>query len=628
MDIVHLLPDSVANQIAAGEVIQRPASVVKELVENSIDAGATVVNVSVKMAGRLAIQVVDNGKGMSPTDARMAFERHATSKIRVADDLFSLATKGFRGEALASIVAVAQVEMRTYDGEAALGTLIELAGSQVERQEMVQCPRGTNFIVKNLFYNVPARRKFLKKDETELRNIIQEMHRIVLTHPDVAFTLHSDNDLIFDLPKGSLKQRIVDVFGRKSRTIDSQLVAVNADSSIVKISGFVGTPQGAGKNTPQFFFVNNRFMYHPYFRRAVLAAYENMVKADDVPMFFLSLDVDPQTIDVNIHPTKTEIKFENEREIWQLIVVAIKESLGKFNITPSLDFDVDDRIDIPVARGCGRSMPSAPRVSFDKNYNPFSEYSSAPKQEVRNWQQLFVESGRAASHTDVRQGSLFNGDAEQKPGGDLLHDLSAPVELSGNGVSANADSMSRETVFHAQRWIGLSLNSGFVVVDVRRAMNRVYYDDILAMVRNNSTVSQKLLFPEVVELSADDACLFTEIEMELAAVGFEISPFGKNMYRIEALPAMLAENINVAQVVDTMLNNIKHSGADAKDIIYELIADSIASSASQRLGAVMSQQERSSILARLFSSSNPNFTPKGEKIIVTLDDNYMTSIFN
>lgn len=334
MDIIHLLPDSVANQIAAGEVIQRPASVIKELVENSIDAGASLIKVVVKGAGRTSILVIDDGKGMSATDARLAFERHATSKIQQSADLFALTTMGFRGEALASIAAVAQVELRTRRNSDELGTFIEIEGSKLLRQEMEQCAVGTQFLIKNLFFNVPARRKFLKSDETEMRNIMQEMSRIVLAHPDIAFQLYNGDDLVYDLPIASFKQRIVALCGRKVRNISQQLVNIEVNTTLVKLTGYVGTPQSAGRNPQQFFFVNGRYMNHPYFRRAVVQAYERMISAEDTPQFFLNLEVDPSTIDVNIHPTKTEIKFENEREIWSIISIAVKEALGKFNVAP------------------------------------------------------------------------------------------------------------------------------------------------------------------------------------------------------------------------------------------------------------------------------------------------------
>lgn len=621
MDIVHLLPDSVANQIAAGEVIQRPASVVKELVENSIDAGATSVDIIIKGAGRTSIQIIDNGKGMSATDARLAFERHATSKIKEANDLFALHTMGFRGEALASIAAVAQIELHTCLRDADLGTLIEISGSQVVKQDVEQCAEGTNFIVKNLFFNVPARRKFLKKDETELRNIIQELHRIVLANPNVAFKLYSGDDLIFDLPSTQSKQRIIDLFGKKTRNISQQLVNVNAKTSLVNITGYVGTPQSAGRNVSQFFFVNNRYMCHPYFRRAVLQAFDKMLKPEEVPQFFLYLEVDPQTIDVNIHPTKTEIKFENEREIWSIIVIAIKEALGKFNITPSIDFNTEDKIDIPVAVN-STILPQSPQVAFNPNYNPFAVNRPKSSQtSMRNWQQLFEENRQnkmdfsLPESNDISGAKIVSVDSER------------PIEMQ-MGINRDDDDEQQNSIVYRGRYIVLPLKSRLMIIDIPRAISRVVYDDIIKMVASHNGVSQKLLFPEILELSVDDACIFTELEVDLNSVGFEFSMFGKNMYRIEGVPALLPEGVDVNKLFDTLLEAIKNGGEASKNVMQELIADCLSLSASHKYKSEMLPSERDKLVGRLFASSNPNNSPNGEKIIVTIDDNAVDSLFN
>ena len=372
-DIIHLLPDSVANQIAAGEVIQRPASVIKELVENAIDAGATEIHVLVTDAGKTSIQVIDNGCGMSATDARLSFERHATSKIRTASDLFALRTMGFRGEALASIAAVAEVELKTRLAGDELGTRIVLAASKVECQEPVACPQGSNFAVKNLFFNVPARRKFLKSNATELNNILAEFERIVLVHPDIAFYLYSNDTALYNLPAVSLRQRIVSVFGKK---LDQQLIALDVDTTLVRISGYVGKPDAARKKgAHQYFFVNGRYMRHPYFHKAVMEPYERLVPAGEQVPYFVYFDVDPANIDVNIHPTKTEIKFENEQAIWQILSAAVKETLGRFNIVPSIDFDTEDKPDIPVFDTGGEPVDQ-PRLHYDASYNPFKSVSA------------------------------------------------------------------------------------------------------------------------------------------------------------------------------------------------------------------------------------------------------------
>ena len=616
MDIIHLLPDSVANQIAAGEVIQRPASVVKELVENSIDAGATLIKVIIKGAGRTSILVIDDGKGMSPTDARLAFERHATSKIQQSADLFALTTMGFRGEALASIAAVAQVELRTRRKDDELGTFIEIEGSQVLRQEVEQCAVGTQFLIKNLFFNVPARRKFLKSDETEMRNILQEMSRIVLAHPNIAFQLYSGEDLIYDLPIASFKQRIVALCGRKVRNISQQLVDVDVNTMLVKISGYVGTPQSAGRNPQQFFFVNGRYMNHPYFRRAVLQAYERMISAEDAPQFFLNLEVDPSTIDVNIHPTKTEIKFENEREIWSILSIAVKEALGKFNVAPSIDFDTTDSIDIPVATSVDGVIPEMPKVTFNPNYNPFQSsgvnYHSSSSSTPRNWKELFE--GRK-DDLDVR-GEVFQ-----------PKDIFAENDIQSKSSDSQLTSFEYSFLYK-NRYICVPMKSGLVFINIQRALTRIFYDKLLAQVEKSVGASQKLLFPEVLELSLDDKCLFTEIEMELKAVGFEIAEFGKSMYRIEGIPALLSEGVDILKIFEIILEEVKNTGIGVADSVHRIIANTLSQSeANIRTKHNLSPEERNSLIAQLFASSNPNNTPDGCKIINTLTDATIDAMF-
>ena len=623
MDIIHLLPDSVANQIAAGEVIQRPASVVKELVENSIDAGATLIKVIIKGAGRTSILVIDDGKGMSPTDARLAFERHATSKIQQSSDLFALTTMGFRGEALASIAAVAQVELRTRRKDDELGTFIEIEGSQVLRQEVEQCAIGTQFLIKNLFFNVPARRKFLKSDETEMRNILQEMSRIVLAHPNIAFQLYNGDDLIYDLPIASFKQRIVALCGRKVRNISQQLVDVDVNTMLVKISGYVGTPQSAGRNPQQFFFVNGRYMNHPYFRRAVLQAYERMISAEDAPQFFLNLEVDPSTIDVNIHPTKTEIKFENEREIWSILSIAVKEALGKFNVAPSIDFDTTDSIDIPVATSTDGIIPEMPKVTFNPNYNPFqsrgTNYHTQSSSVSRNWKDLFE--GRKEELEDRRetlqpQEIFANTDIQSKSPNSQLSDFNTQHPTF------------EDTFLYKNRYLCVPMKSGLMFIDIQRAIARICYDKLLLQVEKSIGASQKLLFPEVLELSLDDKCLFTEIEIELKAVGFEIAEFGKSMYRIEGIPALLSEGVDVLKILETIIEEVKNSGVDVSDSVHRIIANILSQSeATIRIKHNMSPEERNSLIAQLFASSNPNNTPDGRKIINTLTDATIDAMF-
>ena len=627
MDIIHLLPDSVANQIAAGEVIQRPASVVKELVENSIDAGATLIKVIIKGAGRTSILVIDDGKGMSPTDARLAFERHATSKIQQSADLFALTTMGFRGEALASIAAVAQVELRTRRNGDELGTFIEIEGSHVVRQEVEQCAVGTQFLIKNLFFNVPARRKFLKSDETEMRNILQEMSRIVLAHPDIAFQLYNGDDLIYDLPIASFKQRIVALCGRKVRNISQQLVDVDVNTMLVKISGYVGTPQSAGRNPQQFFFVNGRYMNHSYFRRAVLQAYERMISAEDAPQFFINLEVDPSTIDVNIHPTKTEIKFENEREIWSILSIAVKEALGKFNVAPSIDFDTADSIDIPVATPTPSDgiIPEMPKVTFNPNYNPFqsgggSSYNPQSHSTPRNWKELFeVRNEELGVRSEITQPRDIFADKDIQ---------STRQNSQSSTLNPQLETPLQDSFLYKNRYLCVSMKSGLMFIDVQRAIARICYDKLLAQVEKSIGASQKLLFPEVLELSLDDKCLFTEIEMELRAVGFEIAEFGKSMYRIEGIPALLSEGVDVLKILETIIEEVKNSGVDVTDSVHRIIANILSQSeATVRVKHNMSPEERSSLIAQLFASSNPNNTPDGRKIINTLTDASIDAMF-
>ena len=614
MDIIHLLPDSVANQIAAGEVIQRPASVVKELVENSIDAGASLIKVIIKGAGRTSILVIDDGKGMSATDARLAFERHATSKIQQSADLFALTTMGFRGEALASIAAVAQVELRTRRAADELGTFIEIEGSQILRQEVEQCAIGTQFLIKNLFFNVPARRKFLKSDETEMRNILQEMSRIVLAHPDIAFQLYNGDDLVYDLPAASFKQRIVALCGRKVRNISQQLVDVEVNTTLVKLTGHVGTPQSAGRNPHQFFFVNGRYMNHPYFRRAVMQAYERMIAPDDAPQFFLRLEVEPSTIDVNIHPTKTEIKFENEREIWSIITIAVKEALGKFHVAPSIDFDTTDSINIPVATQ-GDTNLDMPKVAFNPDYNPFQQTKQPQNHTIqsqsvpRNWQKLFEAKSEELG--------IRNEELEMRSEETIPH---SPFPIPHSSFDSS--------LLYKNRYLCMPMKSGLMMIDIRRAITRICYDNLLTQVAKSSGTSQKLLFPEVLELTLDDKCLFTEIEQDLRSIGFQFAEFGKSMYRIEAVPAMLTEGADILKILENILSAVKTSGCNVSNHLHQIIANIISDTeASMRIKRNMTPEERNALVGQLFASTNPNNAPNGKKIINILSDTTIDAMF-
>lgn len=613
MDVVRLLPDSVANKIAAGEVVQRPSSVVKELMENSVDAGASSVRVIVKGAGKQSVAVIDNGCGMSESDARLAFERHATSKIRQAEDLFALQTMGFRGEALPSIASVAQVEMKTRRQDDVMGTLLFIEGSKVIKQEPAECAIGTQVTVKNLFYNVPARRKFLKSDETELRNIVQEFQRVAMAHKNVTFTLYSGDDVIIELQAGSLKQRVIQLFGRHKKNFEKDLIPIHAETTLVEIDGFVGRPETAGKGVAQHFMVNDRYIVHPYFRRAVIQAYEKMLQNDAVPMFFICLKVNPETLDVNIHPTKTEVKFENEREIFSILTVTIKESLGKFNITPSLDFDCDKTIDIPVytPEKCQHEA-KMPQVHFQSGYNPFAcdgnRNLTFEKRETRNWESMFE--GLKHEQRDAETQKLsFHGVIEENAENNDIANLS-DANIAPQDVG--------ESIFYREKWLCVALKSGLVLIDVPQAMFRIKYDDIMAM--GVDMPSQKLLFDEILEFgNCEDECIFHEIEIDLQEIGFRFEQFGPRMYRIDAVPAVMPEGIDGVFFVQSIINGMKCGELNVRNEFHSQLAMKIAALSKNSNKQSMSREEREKLVARLFATSNPNNAPDGHLIIKMID---------
>ena len=604
-DIIHLLPDSIANQIAAGEVIQRPASVVKELVENAIDAKATHIQIVIKDAGRTIIQVIDNGKGMSETDARMAFERHATSKIQEASDLFALTTMGFRGEALPSISAIAQVEIKTRTSDREVGTLIKIAGSRVESQEPTSAPEGTCITVKNLFFNVPARRKFLKRNETERRNILVEIERVALAHPDIEFTLIDDGVTLLQLPATGLRQRITQLIGKK---IDQQLLEINIDTTLVKIFGYITKPEFARKRgSNQFFFANGRYMRHPYFHKAITVAFENLIQPTERPNYFIYIQVDPDTIDVNIHPTKTEIKFENEQAIWQILMVSIKESLGKFNAVPSIDFDTEGSIPIPVFDK--ERQIRSPQVNVDPNYNPFKQRAYTPPPRM-NWEELYKDFEKdvdvAADDEDENR--------ETSP-------LNFTKKLESNLPEMHSDAFP-DYYQYKQKYIFTSVKSGLMIIDQRRAHIRILFDKYLESIVQKKGISQRVLFPEMIELSASEAAIIPSIKEDLESLGFEISNLGNNTYAIQGVPSEI-ENPDVARLIKTMLANIIETGLDVKSEIQEKLALSFARSVAINYGKPLSVEEITDIVNRLFACPTPNFTPDGKKILTVLDDEDM-----
>ena len=618
-DIIHLLPDSIANQIAAGEVIQRPASVVKELVENAVDAGAGHIQVNIKDAGRTLVQVIDDGKGMSETDARMAFERHATSKISTADDLFSLHTMGFRGEALASIVAVSQVELRTRLKGAELGTHLVFSGSELESVEPDACTEGSIFSVKNLFFNVPARRKFLKSNETEFRNIINEFERIALVNSQVALSLYHNDTEIFNLPESGLRQRIVNVYGK---TLNQKLLSVDAQSSLVTISGFVGRPDSAKKRGAlQYFFVNGRFMKHPYFHKAVMQAYEQLIPAGEQPNYFIYFTLDPATIDVNIHPTKTEIKFENEQPIWQILMAATREALAKSSAIPTIDFDVEDAIDIPVYNPVKEAAPyKAPCVQVNSGYNPF-ETSSYKKPEF-DWSKLYndFEGDRNA----IRQGAELTGSF-------LAPDLSEPaIEADEVVVQDTSGSLfndvSNPCYQYKGKYIITSLKSGLALIDQHRAHVRILFDQYITNIRQQRGASQQVLFPEIVEFTAGEATVLPTLLEDMRFIGFDLTNLGNNSYAINGLPAGV-ENLDPVSLIRNMVDRVIDTGCEVHEEICDSLALSLAKSAAIRPGKILSGEEMDNLLASLFSCQESNLTPDGKTIISKLTDEELEKRF-
>ena len=591
-DIIQLLPDSVANQIAAGEVIQRPASVVKELVENAVDAGAKTIHVLVVDAGRTSIQVIDDGIGMSETDARLAFERHATSKIREANDLFALQTMGFRGEALASIAAVAQIELYTRQEGEDVGTHLSISGSKFTGQEPCACAVGSNFKIENLFFNVPARRKFLKSNSTELSNILTAFERIVLVYPNVAFTFHSNGTEMFNLKPGNMKQRILDVFGKR---MNQDLLPISVETTMCKISGFVGKPESARKkNTRQYFFVNGRYMKHPYFSKAVMNAYDRLIPVGEQVPFFIYFDVSPSDIDVNIHPVKTEIKFENEQAIWQILTAAVKEAIGLFNNVPSIDFDIQGKPDIPLFDG--QNGTSAPSVKYNPQYNPFTSSKSRPSSSsVNHWEDLY-EGLETQSQEET---NLFDGEIEDQSGNDLISDVS-PVHYQYKG-----------------KYIMTAVKSGLMIIDQHRAHVRMLFEKYLGILNKHQGTSQKVLFPEVFQLSASEQVVLKRVWEELTYLGFEITDMGNGNYAIVAVPSD-AIDTNVVSLMHDMLNTASENGASVKDEINRVVALTLARNTAIPYGQVLNNDEMDNIVNGLFACSNMNFTPEGRNILCIL----------
>lgn len=623
-DIIHLLPDSVANQIAAGEVIQRPASVIKELVENAIDAEAQNIHVLVTDAGKTCIQVIDDGKGMSETDARLSFERHATSKIREASDLFALRTMGFRGEALASIAAVAQVELKTRPAQEELGTKIIIAGSKVESQEAVSCPKGSNFSIKNLFFNIPARRKFLKANSTELSNILTEFERIALVHPEVAFSLYSNDSELFNLPVSPLRQRILAIFGKK---LNQQLLTVEVNTTMVKVSGFVARPETSRKKgAHQYFFVNGRYMRHPYFHKAVMDAYEHLIPVGEQISYFLYFEVDPANIDVNIHPTKTEIKFENEQAIWQILSAAVKESLGKFNAVPSIDFDTEDMPDIPAFEQ--NRPPEPPKVHYDSSFNPFKTNPGSSGSYSRpkvDWEVLYGGLEKASKmNRTASEPQLTPADEPVAMEEEFIVSPEPPATFY-SGEAAALEKSSQHLQFKG-RFILTSVKSGLMLIDQHRAHICVLFDRYLTQIRQKQGVSQGVLFPEILQLPASEATVLQSITDDLAAVGFDLSDLGGGSYAINGIPAGI-EGLNPVELVRNMVHTALEKGNDVKEEIQNMLALTLARAAAIVYGQVLTNEEMVSLVDSLFACPSPNYTPDGRVVLSTIKEEDIDKLF-
>ncbi|MGV3611141.1 MAG: DNA mismatch repair endonuclease MutL [Fluviicola sp.] len=623
-DIIRLLPDHVANQIAAGEVVQRPASVVKELVENSIDAGATKIELYIKDAGRTLIQIVDNGKGMSPLDARMCFERHATSKIANADDLFALKTKGFRGEALASIAAIAHVTLQTKRAADELGTKILIEGTEVINQEPTQCPVGCNFEIKNLFFNVPARRNFLKSDNVEFKHIIDEFERVVLPHHDIAFRLVHNDQEIYHLAPGPLRKRIVDVFGKK---FNDNLVPVTEHTDIVALDGFIGKPEVAKKTRgEQFLFVNNRFFKDTYFNHAISAAFEHLLPSKLFPGYFLFLEVDPKQIDVNVHPTKTEIKFEEDKAIYSIIRSATRLGLGKFNITPTLDFDRESEFDLPVSMLT--QTPVAPEIKVDKSYNPFHVQNTREGQFSANSSSSNTSSPKDKAFSSALNKAGFGSQFQSSSLDELWNSEPFGEEIAAEKpVQIELDIETLKSIgpfiLKGSFVIG-SVPEGLLVIHYRRAYERMLYDDLMRGFFINPLASQQLIFPMEKSMSKQEQLAWNEHEKTLSRIGFNWS-WADQVLNIDGIPQILDES-TVLSCVDKILEQLQMGTLDKGEIAHTVLSQ-IAFGGSMSFKLQGQQEAISDFVSRLFEADEHTFSPSGKRIIAQITNEQLIQLF-
>ena len=597
-DIIQLLPDSVANQIAAGEVIQRPASVIKELVENSIDAGATKIIVVVTDAGRTSIQVIDDGKGMTETDARLAFERHATSKISKAEDLFNLHTMGFRGEALASVAAVAQVELKTRTVDNEVGTCLSIAGSKVTGQEPVACAVGSIFKIDNLFYNVPARRKFLKSNATELNNIMTAYERIVLVYPEIEFQLISNGTELINLHKGTVRHRVAELFGKK---LAQDLLPVEVETSMCRITGFVGKPESARKKAShEYFFVNGRYMKHPYFHKAVQSAFERMVPVGMHVPYFIYFEVEPTDIDVNIHPTKTEIKFENEQVIWQILTAAVKDALGKFCEVPTIDFDTEGKPEIPVLGNDNYNIMQ-PATTFSPTYNPFNVHHENRQAPHDGWQQMYDVLDNTMKEKPMESNSLFDDDQ-------------SVVECESKVTTLAVEEKSPSHYQYKGKYIMTAVKSGLMIIDQHRADVRIKYEHYLAQMTSQTSRTQKILFPELIQFSPSEAVVADKLMPEMSAIGYQLENLGHNAYSLNGVPAGL-EGVNHSVLLHEIVIDAAEGISNGAEAIRKSIALTMAQRSAVTEGEVLNNMEMENIVNQLFGCSNVNYTPDGKTIL-------------
>lgn len=603
--IIQLLPDHVANQIAAGEVVQRPASVVKELLENAVDAKSTDIKLIVKDAGKTLVQVIDNGLGMNTTDARLCFERHATSKIRKAEDLFDLHTKGFRGEALASIAAIAHVELKTKQDQEELGTHIIIEGSKLVTQDVAVLPKGTSFAVKNLFFNIPARRNFLKSETVEFRHVMDEFQRVTMAHPSISFTLMHNGSELYNLPSSNYRQRIVNIFGGKT---NEKLVPVSEDTELIKISGFVGKPEFAKKSRgEQFFFVNDRYIKSAYLHHAIMSAYEGLLKEGNQPSYFLYLQVPPHTIDINIHPTKTEIKFDDEHSLYAILRSAVKHSLGQFNVAPVLDFERDANLDTPYEYK--NREADFPTIQVDSNFNPFAaeKTSSKPLSSFGSYKRETTESSWESLYVGLKQDTqeieTFSFESEE-----------VSSKLFDDEV---VETKTTSTYQIHKKYIVSAIKSGMLVIDQGRAHQRVLYEQFLTNITVQKASSQQLLFPLELYFSSDEMILLKELQSSLENTGFVFDAFNADSVQISGLPIGMAES-EVSIVLEELIGNLQNEIPESSFSQSDSIAKSMAKSMAVKTGTYLTEKEQENLVNSLFACKEPNVSPFQKPTFITL----------